>query len=124
VLSAGDEHGRPLPVARGSVPNFHSFRHTAASEAIAAGESVEEVSWQLGHRNSNVTRAVYVQEVKSAERSARRRTKLGARYRELTTSSAPPRTGREKPTASAVVPLSSTDALGAVRGAAFAHADR
>jgi integrase len=67
-------------VPRGSVPNFHSFRHTAASEAIAAGEGPEEVAWQLGHRNSNVTRAVYIHEVKTAERSARRRAKLEARY--------------------------------------------
>ena len=50
-------------VERGRVPNFHAFRHTAASEAIAAGDGAEEVSWQLGHKNSNVTRAVYVQEV-------------------------------------------------------------
>jgi hypothetical protein len=80
VLSACDEDGEPQPVPRGSVPNFHSFRHTAASEAISAGEGVEEVSWQLGHRNSNVTRTVYLQEVKSAERTARRRATMEARY--------------------------------------------
>ena len=34
---------------------------------------------QLGHRNSNVTRAVYVQEVKNAERVARRRAKMQSR---------------------------------------------
>lgn len=39
-------------VARNTVPNFHSFRHSAASEAIAAGDSAEEVSWQLGHRTA------------------------------------------------------------------------
>jgi integrase len=78
------DKGAPPPlVPRGAVPNFHSFRHTAASEAIAAGDGAEEVSWQLGHRNSNVTRSVYVQEIKSAERSAKRRGKLEARYREL-----------------------------------------
>jgi integrase len=70
-------------VPRGAGPNFHSFRHTAASEAIAGGEAVEEVSWQLGHRNSNVTRTVYLQEVKSAERTARRRSKMEARYGSL-----------------------------------------
>ena len=68
-----DDRGRRLAVERGAVPNFHAFRHTAASEAVAAGDGAEEVSWQLGHKNSNVTRAVYVQEVKSAERRARRR---------------------------------------------------
>lgn len=68
------------PGQRGSVPNFHSFRHTTASEAIAAGDSAEEVSWQLGHKNSNVTRTVYVQEIKNAERRARQRARLEARY--------------------------------------------
>ena len=72
--------GRALAVERGAVPNFHAFRHTAASDAIAAGDGAEEVSWQLGHKNSNVTRAVYVQEVKSAERRARLRAKIEARY--------------------------------------------
>ena len=62
------------------MPNFHAFRHTAASDAIAAGDGAEEVSWQLEHKNSNVTRAVYVQEVESAERRARVRAKMEARY--------------------------------------------
>ena len=80
VLHERDEHGHRLVAPRGVVPSFHSFRHTAASEAIAAGESAEEVSWQLGHKSSIVTRAVYVQEVKNAERTARRRARMEARY--------------------------------------------
>jgi integrase len=68
-----DERVRPRRARPGAVPTFHSFRHTAASHAIAAGESAEEVSWQLGHRNSIVTRAVYVHELKTADRTARRR---------------------------------------------------
>lgn len=80
ILHERDEHGHRLAVPRGVVPSFHGFRHTAASEAIAAGESAEEVSWQLGHKSSLVTRAVYVQEVKSAERTARRRALMEARY--------------------------------------------
>jgi integrase len=83
ILSERDEHGKPVKTPRGSVPNFHSFRHTAASEAIAAGEGVEEISWQLGHRNSNVTRLVYLQEVKGAERTARRRAKMEVRLGSL-----------------------------------------
>jgi integrase len=83
VLHAVDDDGRRLPVPRGAVPNFHAFRHTAASEAIAAGDGAEEVSWQLGHKNSNVTRAVYVQEIKDAERRARRRAKMEDRYGSL-----------------------------------------
>ena len=73
ALHDRDERGLCLPPAPGALPTFHSFRHMAASHAIAAGESAEEVSWQLGHRNSVVTRAVYVHELKTAERTARRR---------------------------------------------------
>ena len=68
------------PVPPRSVPTFHSFRHTAASEAIAAGDSAEEVSWQLGHKNSVVTRAIYVQQIRDAERTAKRRARMEARY--------------------------------------------
>lgn len=79
-----DGRGRyvPLPraqVPRGTVPTFHGYRHTAASVAIAEGD-VEEVSWQLGHKSSVVTRSVYRHEVKGAERTARRRAKMEARY--------------------------------------------
>jgi hypothetical protein len=42
-----------------------------------------EVAWQLAHRNSVVTRSVYVQETKSAERGTRRRAQLDARYGSL-----------------------------------------
>lgn len=65
---------------RGAAPSFHGFRHSAVSTALAAGESVQEISWQLGHRNSVVTQAVYAQEIKSAERSAHRRAAMEARY--------------------------------------------
>lgn len=79
-----DAKGRWVPVSgqlpKGAAPTFHGFRHSAASEAIAAGESAEEVSWQLGHKSSLVTRAVYVQEIKSAERTAKRRASMAARY--------------------------------------------
>lgn len=80
ILNERDDHGNAVEVPRGAIPSFHGFRHTAVSVAIAAGESAEEVSWQLGHKNSNITRAVYVQEVKSAERTARRRSRMEARY--------------------------------------------
>jgi integrase len=72
VLQRVDQTGRRVPPPKGAVPSFHSFRHTAASRAIAAGESAEEVAWQLGHRNSVITRAVYVHEIRSAERATRR----------------------------------------------------
>lgn len=51
-----------------------------ASWAIAEGEGAEEVSWQLGHKDSTVTRKIYIQEVKSAERSAKRRDQMEQRY--------------------------------------------
>lgn len=80
LLHQEDAAGELVPVPRGAIPCFHSFRHTAASWAIAEGEGAEEVSWQLGHKDSTVTRKVYVQEVKSAERSARRREQMEQRY--------------------------------------------
>jgi hypothetical protein len=39
-----------------------------------------EVSWPLGHGNSNVTRAVYLHEIRNAERAARRRDRLQRDY--------------------------------------------
>lgn len=88
MKAARDGKGRPTfpvlqeggPVARGSVPTFHSFRHSAASQAIADGDSAEEISWQLGHKNSVVTRTVYIREIQSAERQAKRRDKMEVRY--------------------------------------------
>lgn len=79
ILSELDADDKPVKVARGELPSFHSFRHSAASQAIAAGDGAEEVSWMLGHRNSNVTRAVYIQEIKSVEQSTKRAAKLEAR---------------------------------------------
>jgi integrase len=70
------------PVPRGAVPSFHSFRHTAASYALAAGDTAEEVSWMLRHKTPAVTRAIYLQEVKSRERRGRLRTRSESRYRE------------------------------------------
>jgi integrase len=80
ALHRVDDHGQPIRPSAGTIPSFHSFRHTAASEAIAAGESAEEVAWQLGHRTSVVTRAIYIHEVRSAERRDRRRKRLHDRY--------------------------------------------
>jgi integrase len=79
TLSEVDGDGKPVKVERGDVPSFHSFRHTAASEAIHAGDSAEEVSWLLGHKDSTVTRRVYISEIQSAERSTQRRERMEAR---------------------------------------------
>jgi hypothetical protein len=56
---------------------------TAASEAIAAGDGAEEVSWLLGHKDSVTTRRIYIRELQTAERRAKRRAKLEARYGSL-----------------------------------------
>ena len=62
VLHATDERGDPIPVPHGTVPSMHSFRHTVPSRALLAGESIDEVAFLLGHRDANVTRAVYLRE--------------------------------------------------------------
>lgn len=82
-LHARDEQGRPLPVPRGALPSMHSFRHTAASRALLAGESVDEVAFLLGHRNANVTRAVYIHELADARRRQMRRSRMLDEYGEL-----------------------------------------
>ncbi|HEX2071013.1 MAG TPA: tyrosine-type recombinase/integrase [Thermoleophilaceae bacterium] len=72
-------------VPRGAVPSFHSFRHTAASHALVAGDTAEEVSWMLRHKTPAVTRAIYLHEVRTAERSARTRTQVERRYQSALT---------------------------------------
>jgi len=88
MTNATDIKGRPTfpalhqgrSVKRGELPDCHALRHTHVSTAIAAGESVEELSWQIGHKNSVVTRTVYLQEIRTAERTARRRARMEVRY--------------------------------------------
>lgn len=83
VLHALDERGHPVPVPRGALPSMHSFRHTLASRALLAGESVDEVAFLLGHRDANVTRAVYVRELADARRRTMRRSRMLAEYGDL-----------------------------------------
>lgn len=80
VLYETDADGAPVPVPRGSLPSMHSFRHTVASRALLAGESVDEVAFLLGHRDGTVTRSVYVREVADARRRAMRRSRMAAEY--------------------------------------------
>jgi hypothetical protein len=72
--------GKPVNVPRGSIPSMHSFRHTVASRALLAGESVDEIAFLLGHRDANVTRAVYVRELADTRRRAMRRTRMAAEF--------------------------------------------
>jgi integrase len=83
ALHERDGRGRRVPVPRGAVPSMHSFRHTAASRALLAGESVDEVAFLLGHRDANVTRAVYVRELGDARRRKMRRSRMIAEYGDL-----------------------------------------
>ena len=85
---ATDEHGQPSwPVLQEngnapacSVPSMHSFRHTVASRALLAGESVDEVAFLLGHRDATVTRVVYVHEIADARRRNMRRSRMTAEF--------------------------------------------
>ena len=80
ILHEVDADGRAVRVPRGVLPSMHSFRHTVASRALLAGESVDEVAFLLGHRDGTVTRTVYVREVADARRRALRRSRMAAEY--------------------------------------------
>jgi integrase len=45
-----------------------------------AGESVDEIAFLLGHRDANVTRAVYVRELADARRRTMRRSRMLAEF--------------------------------------------
>jgi hypothetical protein len=59
---------------------MHSFRHTVASRALLAGESVDEVAFLLGHRDATVTRVVYIREIADVRRRSMRRSRMLAEY--------------------------------------------
>jgi integrase len=77
VLRQLGELGRPVRVPHGALPSMHSFRHTVASRTLLAGESIDEVAFLLGHRDANVTRAVYVRELADTRRRLMRRSPDG-----------------------------------------------
>jgi integrase len=83
ILHRRDEHGKPVRVPSGELPSMHSFRHTVASGALLAGESVDEIAFLLGHRDANVTRAVYVRELADTRRRSRRRSRMIAEFGQL-----------------------------------------
>jgi integrase len=80
ILHVVDDEGVPIGVPHGALPSMHSFRHTVASRALLAGESVDEVAFFLGHRDATVTRTVYVREVADARRRAMRRSRMVSEY--------------------------------------------
>jgi integrase len=83
VLHTHDENRAPNPVPHGAAPSMHSFRHTVASRALLAGESIDEVVFLLGHRDANVTRAVYVRELSDARRRTMRRSRMVAEFSDV-----------------------------------------
>jgi integrase len=83
ILHAVGDRGHPVPVPHGAVPSMHSFRHTVASRALLAGESVDEIAFLLGHRDANVTRAVYVRELADARRRTMRRSRIAAEFADV-----------------------------------------
>jgi integrase len=80
LLHEVDAYGKPVKVLPGVLPSMHSFRHTVASRALVAGESIDEVAFLLGHRDATVTRTVYVREIADARRRAMRRSRMVAEY--------------------------------------------
>jgi integrase len=80
VLQENATDGKPAEVRTGAVPSMHSFRHTVASRALLAGESVDEVAFLLGHRDATVTRVVYIREIADTRRRRMRRSRMTAEY--------------------------------------------
>ncbi|MDQ6807048.1 MAG: site-specific integrase [Actinomycetota bacterium] len=80
VLHEVNDAGQPVAVPRRTLPSMHSFRHTVASRALLAGESVDEIAFLLGHRDGTVTRTVYVREVADARRRSMRRSRMTAEF--------------------------------------------
>ena len=83
ALHVRDEHGRHVSPPHGTIPSMHSFRHTVASRALLAGESIDEIAFLLGHRDANVTRAVYVRELADARRRTMRRSRMVDEFADL-----------------------------------------
>lgn len=83
MLHETDDLGRAVAIPHGALPSMHSFRHTVASRALLAGESVDEIAFLLGHRDANVTRAVYVRELADARRRTMRRSRMLAEFSDI-----------------------------------------
>ncbi|MGH3026082.1 MAG: tyrosine-type recombinase/integrase, partial [Gaiellaceae bacterium] len=83
ALHQRDDSGRQVALRQGDLPTMHSFRHTVASRALLAGESVDEIAFLLGHRDANVTRAVYVHELADARRRTMRRSRMFEEFSDI-----------------------------------------
>lgn len=58
-------------------------RFASSPRSELAGESVDEVAFLLGHRDANVTRAIYVRELSDARRRSMRRSNMVAEFGEV-----------------------------------------
>jgi integrase len=106
ILHEKDGKGRPVPIPRGALPSMHSYRHTVASRALLAGESVDEIAFLLGHSNANVTRTVYLREISDGRRRARRRSQMVGDYGSaLEAADAPTAPAATRTTGAEVLPL-------------------
>jgi integrase len=83
LLHATHGRGCSTRVGHGELPSMHSFRHTVASRALLAGESIDEIAFLLGHRDANVTRAVYVRELADTRRRTMRRSRMAAEFSDI-----------------------------------------
>ena len=84
VTSRNSQTGRITPAStKWRLCGIPHNRHTVASRALLAGESVDEVAFLLGHRDANVTRAVYVRELSDARRRTMRRSRMVAEFGDL-----------------------------------------
>lgn len=83
ILHEKDGFGKPIRVPHGALPSMHSFRHTVASRALLAGESIDEVAFLLGHRDANVTRAIYLRELADTRRRAMRRSRIAEEFADV-----------------------------------------
>jgi integrase len=83
ILHEVDERGNPSRIPHGALPSMHSFRHTVVSRALLAGESIDDVAFLLGHRDANVTRAVYLRELSDARRRTMRRSRMVAEFADV-----------------------------------------
>lgn len=61
-------------------PTFHALRHSHASQLIAAGWDIEEISSRLGHSSVEITMRIYVHQFDAARRSDDRRNRLAKLY--------------------------------------------
>jgi hypothetical protein len=84
-VAAGGNQASPASTCRAAQAPLAdpTNRHTVASRALLAGESIDEIAFLLGHRDANVTRTVYVRELADARRRTMRRSRMVAEFADV-----------------------------------------